>query len=52
MASLIKMLWELEKSFIFQHTLEGEQFKVLEIVGPNKALNLVERAQSTSGNKK
>ena len=47
-----KMLCELEKFFVFQHTLEGEQFKVLEIIGPNKALNLVKRAQSRGGNKK
>ena len=47
-----KMLCELEKFFVFQHTLEGEQFKVLDIIGPKKALNLVKRAQSRGGNKK
>jgi hypothetical protein len=47
-----KMLYELEKFFVFQHTLEGEQFKVLEIVGPNKALNLVKRARIAGPKKK
>ena len=40
-----KMLCELEKFFIFQHKLAGEEFKVLEIIGPHKATRLVKGAQ-------
>jgi inorganic pyrophosphatase len=40
-----KMLWELEKFFVYQHTLVGEEFKVVEIIGPHKASRLVKRAQ-------
>ncbi len=47
-----KMLCELEKFFVFQHTLEGEEFKVLEIIGPRKAWKLVERAQLSNSKRK
>jgi inorganic pyrophosphatase len=40
-----RMLCELEKFFVFQHKLVGEEFKVLEIIGPRKAWKLVKRAQ-------
>jgi inorganic pyrophosphatase len=47
-----RMLCELEKFFVFQHKLVGEEFKVLETIGPRKAWKLVNRAQQSSSKRK
>ena len=47
-----QMLCELEKFFVFQHKLAGEEFEVLEIIGPRKAWKLVKRAQLSSSKQK
>ena len=40
-----QMLCELENFFVHQHKLVGEEFKVLEVIGPHKATKLVKRIQ-------
>jgi inorganic pyrophosphatase len=47
-----RMLCELEKFFVFQHKLVGEEFKVLETIGPRKAWKLVKRAQLSRSKRK